>query len=284
MEALARVGVFEQVGAVELRQAMGIGGEVRRHPIEDHADAGLVQRVDEGLEVVRRAVARARCEIPGGLVAPRAVERMLHERQQFNVGETHAHCVLSQLLRRLTVAEPVAVFAAAPRSQVHLVDSHRGVQRIAHRPLAHPGVVVPDVVIAAPHHRPGRRRQLGAACERVGLVEQRAVTRADAELVALALLHRRHPHLPDAGAIPAWPGRVRIAAPIVELAHHRHGCGIGRPHGEARALRPELATQLAIQLRVRAFAEQMNVVLAETVGRGPGGIHRRLSLPDRALP
>jgi hypothetical protein len=37
--------VLEQVRAVELCQAVRVGGKVRRHPIEDHADAGLVQRV-----------------------------------------------------------------------------------------------------------------------------------------------------------------------------------------------------------------------------------------------
>ena len=65
-----------------------------------------------------------------------------------------------------------------------------------------------------------------------------------------------------------------MAAPIVEVAHHRHRLGIGRPQREARALRPEVATQLAIQLRVRAFAEQMNVVLAETVNCRRGVLHR----------
>jgi hypothetical protein len=32
-------------------------GEVRRDPVEDHADAGLVQRVDQEHEVLRRAEA-----------------------------------------------------------------------------------------------------------------------------------------------------------------------------------------------------------------------------------
>ena len=47
MKALARVGVLVEVRAVEKGQAVLVGREVRRHPIENHADAVLVQVVDE---------------------------------------------------------------------------------------------------------------------------------------------------------------------------------------------------------------------------------------------
>ena len=43
VEALPRVGVLVQVRAVEVGQAVLVGREVRRHPVEDHADAVLVQ-------------------------------------------------------------------------------------------------------------------------------------------------------------------------------------------------------------------------------------------------
>ena len=78
-----------QMRAVEIAQAMLVGGEVRRHPVEDHADAVLVQLVDEVHEVLRRAVAAGRGEISGRLIAPRAVERMLHHRHEFDVREAH---------------------------------------------------------------------------------------------------------------------------------------------------------------------------------------------------
>ena len=43
--------------AVEHDRAVLVVGKVRRHPVEDHADAVLVQQVDEIHEVLRRAVA-----------------------------------------------------------------------------------------------------------------------------------------------------------------------------------------------------------------------------------
>ena len=55
MLALARVGVLVQLRSVEPGQAPLVAGEVGRHPVEDHADAALVQLVDERPEVVGRA-------------------------------------------------------------------------------------------------------------------------------------------------------------------------------------------------------------------------------------
>ena len=45
--ALARVGVLVERGAVEEGQAVRVLGEVRGHPVDDHADARLVAGIDE---------------------------------------------------------------------------------------------------------------------------------------------------------------------------------------------------------------------------------------------
>ena len=102
--ALARVGVLEQVGAVELVQAVAVGGEVRRHPVEDHADAALVEPVDHRHQVGRRAVAGGRREEAGGLVAPRPVERVLHDRQELDVRETVRQHMVGDRVGELVVA------------------------------------------------------------------------------------------------------------------------------------------------------------------------------------
>ena len=66
---------------------MLIGREMRGHPIENHADAMLMQVVHQIHEILRRAVARGGREIAGGLISPRSVKRMLHDGQEFDVGE-----------------------------------------------------------------------------------------------------------------------------------------------------------------------------------------------------
>ena len=87
--ALARVGVLVERGAVEERQAVRVLGEMRRHPVHDHADARLVAAVHEVLEIVRRAEARRGREVADHLVAPGAGERMLHDGQQLDVRVAH---------------------------------------------------------------------------------------------------------------------------------------------------------------------------------------------------
>ncbi len=104
VEAAPRIGVLEEVGAVEQAEAVRVGREVRGDPVDDHADAAPVERVDHRHQVLGRAVARGRREVAGDLVAPRAVERVLHQRHQLDVREAEVAHVLGELLAELAVA------------------------------------------------------------------------------------------------------------------------------------------------------------------------------------
>jgi hypothetical protein len=54
---LPRIGMLVEMRAVEAVESVRIVRKVRRHPVEDHADAVLMQHVDEIHEILRRAVA-----------------------------------------------------------------------------------------------------------------------------------------------------------------------------------------------------------------------------------
>jgi hypothetical protein len=54
--SLPRVRVLVEVRAVEEHEPVLVGGEVRGHPVEDDADARLVQLVDEVHQVLGRPV------------------------------------------------------------------------------------------------------------------------------------------------------------------------------------------------------------------------------------
>ena len=118
--------MLEQVRAVEVGEAVAVGREVRRHPIENHADALLVQVVHQVHEILRRAVASGGGKIAGRLVSPRAVEGMLHDRQQFDVGEAQLVHVFRQARRHLAIGQGTVVLFrhAHPRAEVHFVDRH----------------------------------------------------------------------------------------------------------------------------------------------------------------
>jgi hypothetical protein len=81
VETLTRIRVLVEMSTIELGESVRVRGEMRRHPVENHADPMLMQHIDERQEIVGRAVARRRREIAGRLIAPRAVERVLGNRQ-----------------------------------------------------------------------------------------------------------------------------------------------------------------------------------------------------------
>ena len=103
--AAAGVGVLVERGAVEAAQRPRVLGEVRGHPVHDHADAGLVQRVDQRPEVVGSAEPRCRRVVRRDLVSPRSAERVLGDRQQLDMGEALRHNVFRELAGELAVAQ-----------------------------------------------------------------------------------------------------------------------------------------------------------------------------------
>ena len=99
----AGVRVLVEVGAVEVREAVRVPGEVRRHPIEEDADAPAVERVHEGHELRRRPVSPGRGEGADLLVAPRSVERVLADRQELHVGVAEVSDIVPERLAELAI-------------------------------------------------------------------------------------------------------------------------------------------------------------------------------------
>ena len=172
--AQPRVGVFVQRGAVEFREAMRVLRKVRRHPVEDHADAGLVALVDEGHELLRRAVARGRRVVTHHLVAPRAVEWMFGHAHELDVRVAHVDDVGNEPLGRVRPREErrLAIPGVLPAREVHFVDVDRRAPPVPVRAIAQPVGVVPFVAIERSDDGRGLRALLHEEAERIGLEQQ----------------------------------------------------------------------------------------------------------------
>ncbi len=252
-----------EVGAIEVAQAVAVAREVRRHPVENHADAVLVQDVDEVHEVLRRPVARRGREVPGRLVAPRAVERVLGDRQQLDVGEPHVAHVLGELVRGLSIGQVARPVAAAPGTEMHLVDRDRRVERVRRAARGHPFAVFPAVV-ERPGARRGVGRHLGVEGERIGLFGLEPVVGGDdVEFVPVPARYARHEPFPDSRAVATRRQRMGVRIPRVELADHRDPPRVRRPDAEIGAAVAELAPELLVEAPVRAFLEEIDVVVRE---------------------
>ena len=263
-----RVGVLVERGAVEAGQRPLVGREVPGHPVQEHADAALVERVDEPAEAVGVAEAGVRREVRRHVVAPRAAERVLHDRHQLDVAEAEVGDVGHQLVDQLVPAQHLPV-PLAPRREVHLVDRHRLVDRLPRAALLHPGVVAPLVGgLEDPARR--RRRDLGPERHRVGLLAPLAVGAEDHVLVAGARPDRRHEELPDA-RVAELAHRVLAAVPAVEVALEPDAARAGRPDGERRAgdvagggpVVVDPCTEHGPQQLVATLVDQVQVHLAE---------------------
>ena len=262
--ALARIGVLVEVRAVEETEPVLVPGEVRRHPVEDDADARLVKRIDEVHEVLGRAVARRGREVARALVAPGAVKRMLHDRQQLDVREAHALAVLGELRREIAVAQNLrwVIRRAAPGTEMHLVDRPWRIERVAVLAVGHPGAVVP-FERQVPDHGAGARRLFGAKRVRIGLVYLvTGMARNDMKFVHAAGLRLRHPHRPDT-RVAGRTHRAGARVPAVPVAHDRNGLRVRRPDREMRFVAEEVRAELFVEPAVRAFAKEILVVPRE---------------------
>ena len=289
MKTLPPVGVLEQVRAVEIGQPVLVRREMRRHPIEHHADSLLVQVIDEVHEVLRRTEARGRREISADLISPRSAERVLHDRHDLDVREAERLDVRRQLRRHLAIRQrAVAVLGHAhPRAEVHFVERDRRVERVALAALLHPLAVGPLVSVERPDLRAGLGGRLVVHAERIGLVDAiSVVARPDSILVDIADADAGDPAFPYPRLAVRLERRLRVV-PAVEIADHRHAVGVGRPYREIRSVLSvpfhRARAELFVQARVRAFVEQMQVGRTQQRRRRRAFHHGRAHVPSSAI-
>ena len=193
----------------------------------------LMARVDEQLEILRRAEPAGRREEPEHLVAPRSGERMLHHRQQLDVREAHLLHVRHEPRGQLAVGEePVALLPArAPtiRGALRTPTSAGRASRPAARASRHPVAVAPGVAARCRATiDAGLRRRFERDAERIGLLQH---ARRLASGSRTCTSRRR----PDPGRrVPRRrsaeiPHRVDAAVPPVEVADDAHALARSAP-------------------------------------------------------
>ena len=100
--------------AVEAAQADFIPREVCGYPVEDHADSRLMQPVDQPHEPFGVAEAGGCGVIACDLIAPRAVEGMLHHGQKLHMRVAHVRYIGDQLVGDLLIGQHGLVLVQLP--------------------------------------------------------------------------------------------------------------------------------------------------------------------------
>ena len=168
MKSLPRVFVFVECRPVELIEPVPVGNEMRRHPVHYHTYTVGVHDIYERHEFVRSAVAGGGCEISGGLITPRTVERILRNRHYLYMRIVHLHEIFGQFTGQFTIVRDSALFSASfPRAQMHFVDVDRIFVRTVQMPVFHPLFITPSVTIEAKY--PGGRLRSPFGIEGIGI-------------------------------------------------------------------------------------------------------------------
>ncbi len=210
---------------------------MRRHPIHDHADAGAVAGIHKRLKVCRCAIAAGGREIAGYLIAPAAVERILHQRQQLYMRIAHLCKVRHQLPGQLAIAVRVAVGISAPAASMHLVDVHGLVQRALRSGALLPRGVCPFVAaLQLVHFAAVCRARFGVECIRVGLKHQLVGRRCNAVFIDVILLQAGNKAFPDPSFGIEVFHRSGRGHPAVKIPHHGDSLCARRPDMEHHAL------------------------------------------------
>ena len=243
------------------------------HPVEDHAHARLMAAVHEIPELIRVSKARSRREITRDLIAPRPRERMLRDRQQFEMRVAHLDDVRQQRVREFAVAEKAVALLrpALPRAEMHLVDAHRRAMPLLRAPRLQPRRVVPRVAFQIENERGRRRAVLAEKGERIALQNDRPVRLPDLEFVVRALADAGQENLPHPAA-EQLPHRVAPPVPPVEFADHADPLRIRRPHVKRRPAHAldlgEVRAELFVKLPVLPLSEEMQIERPEQNPRG----------------
>ncbi len=129
------------------------------------------------------------------------------------------------------------MLASQPRTQVHLIDRHGGLEQFRIPTLIHPLLVFPLVAIDIGDDRSRFRRRFHAKTIRIGLhLAIPTEARFDRVLVGRADLHARNEDFPNTACSQAHG--IASGIPIVEIADDTHHDGVWRPHRKPRALQP----------------------------------------------
>ena len=97
MTALPGILMLVQACPVKVGKSVCVSWKMRRHPVQDHTDTGLMHLIHEEHKIFRIAVTRCGGIIADHLISPGSIQRMLHDRHQLNMRIAHLLYILYNL-------------------------------------------------------------------------------------------------------------------------------------------------------------------------------------------
>ena len=188
--------------------------------------------VDQRREIRRASEPAGRREQPGRLIAPGAVERMLGDRQEFDMGETEIAHIGRKLVGELAIGQPAAALV-----RVAAATSRDALRRSRSAPRGRCSRQAPSRRrdrSGVDDDRRGLRAQLGGKRHRIGFERQQLAVGAEISNLYLSPASTAgHKDFPE--AVAAHAHGMAAAVPIVEIADDADAFRIRRKHREGDA-------------------------------------------------
>ena len=236
MRSLARILVFIQAGAVKSAQSVHILRKILRNPVQNNADVMRMHVIHEEHEILRIAVAGGRGKIPGGLISPRFILRMLHDRHQFHMRIPHLLNILCKKRRHLPViVKLTSILRLLPGSEMNFIDGHRFLFQIGSLTGGYPFFIGPVEAVQIGYDGGGMRAQLCLVRIGIGFQESQSALRLDFIFINCSFAQIRHEDFKNSG-IPETTHRIAAAIPQIEVAYQADAHRVWRPDRKISSL------------------------------------------------
>ena len=247
------IGMFKNALTVKFSQAMGISCKMRRYPVQNHADSGLVQFIDQVHKILRCSVTGSRCIVAGHLISPGTVKRMLCNTHQFYMGILHLLQIFYDPVRKLPVIVEsfggTVVRMLHKRTDMAFIDCHRLFIHVLFVPGFHPLGISPVKACNIGDDRCRTRPVLRIIGKRICFVELSAIPCIDQELIHRSLFHAGNEQPPDTAFSQLLHG-MGFLIPFIECANDIHLCCIWCPYSEIDSLHAVFHRQMCTQFFV----------------------------------
>ena len=113
---LSQAGILMLVeeASIVAGEAVGIFGEVSRHPVQNHSDPCLVAAVHKIPELVGISKTARRRVVVHHLVSPGSIEGMLHHGHEFDVCEPHFLHIGDEAVSEFAIAQRAVALLGDP--------------------------------------------------------------------------------------------------------------------------------------------------------------------------
>ena len=227
--------------------------KMRGNYVDDRADPGHMQGIDQFLQLTGRPVSRRRGKKARTLISPAAVERMLRQRHEFYVCVMVFFDIFNELIRDLIILVPslfhfpvriilpVRIFSL-PGTQMQLIDVE-GFVKIP-SPVLHPLGVGKLEFIEIPYYGCEIRPQLHAETVRVAVLHP-AVSAIDDIFVHLTFFRTLNSDLIELGA----DGLCHLFfLPVVKFAYNRDSFRLRRESPKDHGVSLDMSSQILISV------------------------------------